>query len=66
MEHGARVGLGHGHRAHAWTRDRRTMLVAEFLASDEAEDLSDPQAASRCADRIIDYGGDGDFGRRCG
>ena len=50
-------------RRHAWTRDRRAMLVAEFLASDEAEDLSDTQAASRCADHIIDYGCDRDFGR---
>jgi hypothetical protein len=50
-------------RRHAWTRDRRTMLVAEFLASDEAEDLSDTRAASRCADHIIDYGCDRDFGR---
>ena len=39
------------------------MLVAEFLASDEAEDLSDTRAASRCADHIIDYGCDRDFGR---
>ena len=39
------------------------MLVAEFLASDEAEDLSDRKAASRCADHIIDYGCDQDFGR---
>ena len=36
-------GTGHGSgwgaattRRHAWTRDRRAMLVAEFLASDEA------------------------------
>ncbi|MFI5062443.1 MAG: hypothetical protein ACHP9Z_00475 [Streptosporangiales bacterium] len=50
-------------RRHAWTRDRRAMLVAEFLASDEAEDLSDTRAASRCADVIIDYGCDRDFGR---
>ena len=50
-------------RRHAWTRDRRTMLVAEFLASDEAEDLSDTKAASRCADHIVDYGCDRDFGR---
>jgi hypothetical protein len=63
-------GTGHGSgwggssaRRHAWTRDRRTMLVAEFLASDEAEDLSDTRAASRCADHIIDYGCDRDFGR---
>ena len=63
-------GDGHGSgwggataRRHAWTRDRRAMLVAEFLASDEAEDLSDTQAASRCADHIIDYGCDQDFGR---
>jgi hypothetical protein len=39
------------------------MLAAEFLASDEAEDLSDRQAASRCADHIIDYGCDQDFNR---
>lgn len=39
------------------------MLAAEFLASDEAEDLSDRSAASHCADRIIDYGCDQDFGR---
>ena len=36
------LGLGAATaRRHAWTRDRRAMLVAEFLASDEAEDLSD-------------------------
>jgi len=46
-----------------WRKDRRAMLVAEFLASDEAEDLSDRQAASRCADHIVDYGCDCDFGR---
>jgi hypothetical protein len=39
------------------------MLVAEFLASDEAEDLSDRSAASRCADHIISYGCEQDFGR---
>ena len=39
------------------------MLAAEFLASDEAEDLSDRGSASHCADRIIDYGCDQDFGR---
>jgi hypothetical protein len=37
--------------------------VAEFLATDEAEDQSDRESASRCADRIIDYGCDRDFGR---
>jgi hypothetical protein len=37
--------------------------VVEFLASDEAEDLSDRKAASRCADHIIAYGCDQDFGR---
>jgi hypothetical protein len=50
-------------RRQAWSRDRRAMLAAEFLASDEAEDLSDRGAASHCADRIIDYGCDQDFGR---
>ncbi len=46
-----------------WRKDRRAMLAAEFLASDEAEDLSDREAASRCADHIVDYGCDQDFGR---
>ena len=46
-----------------WSKDRRAMLAAEFLASDEAEDLSDRKAASRCADHIIDYGCDQDFNR---
>jgi hypothetical protein len=50
-------------RRHAWSSDRRAMLVVEFLASDEAEDLSDRNAASRCADHIISYGCDQDFGR---
>jgi hypothetical protein len=50
-------------RRTSWRRDRRAMLVAEFLASDEAEDLSDIKAASRCADHIVDYGCDQDFGR---
>ncbi len=39
------------------------MLAAEFLASDEAEDLSDRRAAGWCTDRIIDYGCDQDFRR---
>src|SRR6185437_10817528 len=46
-----------------WSKERRALLAAEFLASDEAEDLSDRQAASRCADRIIDFGCDQDSGR---
>jgi hypothetical protein len=46
-----------------WSRERRALLAAEFLASDEAEDLSDRQAASRCVDRIIDFGCDRDSGR---
>ncbi len=54
---------GHAPRRQAWSRDRRAMLAAEFLASDEAEDLSDRGSASHCADRIIDYGCDKDFGR---
>jgi hypothetical protein len=40
-------------RRQVWRRDRRAMLIAEFLASDEAEDLSDREAASRCADHIV-------------
>ena len=56
---------GRGPRAkRTWsTPERRALLAAEFLASDEAEDLSDRQAASRCADRIIDFGCDQDSGR---
>jgi len=50
-------------RRQAWSSDRRAMLVVEFLASDEAEDLSDRRAASRCADHIISYGCEQDFGR---
>ena len=46
-----------------WPAERRALLAAEFLSSDEAEDLSDRQAASRCADLIIDYGCDHDSGR---
>src|SRR6516165_2614110 len=55
--------IGAAARRQAWSDDRRGMLVAEFLASDEAEDLSDCKAASRCADHIIDYGCAQDFGR---
>ncbi|GAA2106026.1 hypothetical protein [Actinomadura alba] len=44
-------------------RDRRATLAAQFLASDEAEELSDRSAASRCVDRIIDYGCTYDSGR---
>jgi len=55
--------FGTGARRQAWSKDRRAMLAAEFLASDEAEDLSDRGSASHCADRIIDYGCDRDFGR---
>jgi hypothetical protein len=50
-------------RRQAWSSDRRAMLVAEFLASDEAEDLSDRRAASKCADHIVSYGCEQDFGR---
>jgi hypothetical protein len=52
-----------GARRQSWRKDRRAMLVAEFLASDEAEDLSDREAASRCTDHIVNYGCDLDFGR---
>jgi hypothetical protein len=47
----------------AWPGERRALLAAEFLASDEAEELSDRRAASRCADLIIDFGCDQDSGR---
>ncbi|WP_246510774.1 hypothetical protein [Nonomuraea endophytica] len=46
-----------------YSRERRAMLAAEFLSSDAAEHLSDPSAASRCADHIIDYGCEQDFNR---
>ncbi|HUJ05429.1 MAG TPA: hypothetical protein VLX31_04875 [Streptosporangiaceae bacterium] len=58
----APIGPG-ASRHQSWRPDRRAMLVAEFLASDEAEDLSDISAASRCTDHIVDYGCDRDFGR---
>jgi hypothetical protein len=55
---------GRGQRGRRpWSRERRALIAAEFLASDEAEDLSDRQAASRVVDRIIDYGCDQDSGR---
>jgi hypothetical protein len=43
--------------------DLRAKIGVEFLASDEAEELSDRSAALRCVDRIIDYGCTHDFGR---
>ncbi|WP_121437547.1 hypothetical protein [Actinomadura pelletieri] len=43
--------------------DRRATIAATFLASEEAGRLSDLSAASRCVDRIIDYGCTHDFGR---
>lgn len=49
--------------APTYSRDRRAALAVEFLASDDAEGLSDPSAAGRCADEIIAYGCDQDFGR---
>jgi hypothetical protein len=62
---GTSAGAGATGRAsrRPWSADRRAMLVAEFLASDEAEDLSDRTSASRCADHIVGYGCDRDFGR---
>ncbi|GAA5060302.1 hypothetical protein GCM10023259_047190 [Thermocatellispora tengchongensis] len=51
------------HTEAPYSRERRAMLAAEFLASDAAEHLSDPSAASRCADHIIDYGCEQDFMR---
>jgi hypothetical protein len=55
--------FGTAARRQTWRRDRRAALVAEFLASDEAEGLSDREAASRCADHIVEYGCERDFGR---
>ncbi len=54
---------GQRSRRPAWSTERRALLAAEFLASDEAEELSDRQAASRIADLIIDFGCDQDSGR---
>ncbi|MGH3400236.1 MAG: hypothetical protein ACRDPO_36700, partial [Streptosporangiaceae bacterium] len=56
-------GMGAVLRRPVWRKDRRAMLAAEFLASDVAEDLSDLEAASRCADHIVEYGCERDFGR---
>jgi hypothetical protein len=50
-------------RRSTWTTERRALLAAEFLASDEAEELSDRQAASRIADLIIKFGCDQDSER---
>ena len=63
VSHGPPVLLTAASKRLHWRRDRRAMLAAEFLASDEAEDLSDRESASRCADHIVDYGCDRDFGR---
>jgi hypothetical protein len=60
---GATAGVTALSRRQHWRKDRRAMLVAEFLASDEAEDLSDRESASRSADHIVNYGCDRDFGR---
>jgi hypothetical protein len=49
--------------APVYGRDRRATLAIRFLASDEAEELSDRSAAGRCVDRIIEYGCVHDFGR---
>ncbi|MEU5882126.1 hypothetical protein [Spirillospora sp. NPDC047279] len=54
---------GRSPRPEPFGRDRRATIAARFLASDEAEDLSDRSAASHCVDRIIDYGCAHDFGR---
>ncbi|MEW2359946.1 hypothetical protein [Spirillospora sp. NPDC029432] len=63
----ARVALlppgGRAPQPAVYGRDRRATIAARFLSSDEAEDLSDLSAASRCVDRIIDYGCAHDFGR---
>jgi hypothetical protein len=50
-------------RERGWTPERRALIAAEFLSSDEAEDLSDRESASRCADRVIDFGCDQDSGK---
>ncbi|ACY97174.1 MULTISPECIES: hypothetical protein [Thermomonospora] len=49
--------------APVYGKDRRATLAARFLASDEAEELSDRSAAGRCVDRIIEYGCEHDQGR---
>ncbi|MFC6883958.1 hypothetical protein [Actinomadura yumaensis] len=63
----ARVGIlppgGRLPQPPVYGRDRRATIAARFLASDEAEDLSDRSAATRCVDRLIDYGCTHDFGR---
>lgn len=49
--------------APGFSDDRRAALAAEFLASQEAENLSDTAAAGRCADLIIEHGCAADLGR---
>ncbi|RAY10893.1 hypothetical protein DPM19_33270 [Actinomadura craniellae] len=46
-----------------YSSDQRATMAAQFLASAEAEELSDLTSAGRCVDRIIDYGCTYDFGR---
>jgi hypothetical protein len=55
-------GLGRPHPP-AFGADRKATLAARFLASDEAEELSDRTAAGHCVDIIIDYGCAHDSGR---
>ena len=56
-------GKGNEPAVPVWRRDRRAMLAARFLASDEAAELSDSYAAGRCTDHIIAHGCDVDSGR---
>lgn len=51
------------HASDGWDQEARAMLAVEFLASDEAEVISDRSAAAHCADHIINYGCDHDYGR---
>lgn len=46
-----------------FTADQRAAITVEFLASPEAENLSDSTAAGRCADIIVRYGCTADLGR---
>ncbi|WP_017606084.1 hypothetical protein [Nocardiopsis alkaliphila] len=57
-----RLPEGRSHHP-VWRRDRRAVLAARFLASDQAAELSDSYAASRCVDHIITHGCDVDSGR---
>ena len=72
VHQGAHPGAAPGRRPRAarpkrpWSTERRALLAAEFLASDEAEELSDRQAASRSPTASSTSAATRTAGGRCG